>query len=312
MAAVLQAELERLRADLRLYPPGTTSPSRILEHASRTVREVAARCLPMGIAIVMHLYPVCALQCAPLPALSIAAFKRRLLMNAIRARGLLVANAGSERANGTRNALAVTLHDDGVRVSGTCEYVSLASLADVVLFSAPLGDRTVVCAADMRAATVRIGEPRFTGRMRLSDTRPLTFVDHCVPSGRFVLAADSTATSCMIDYQRCWFHLLLADAYLARIELLRRQGPLASGREHLAQLLETACLREYASRLLDECRPRASVEGLTRVTSLLKLRVSSMAQAMARLLVGEDAAELGYMRQQPTADERILAGLAAS
>jgi len=80
-----------------------------------------------------------------------------------------------------------------------------------------------------------------------------------------------------------------------------------------------ACLREYALRLLDDCRPRGSVDRLSRVTATMKLRVSALAQAGSRTLMDlaakrgadaaslrSDASELGYMKLQPTSDDRIL------
>ena len=324
MAAVLQSddelrtrftrEFQRIRAGLPLYPDATARPAAIFADVAQAVRSVAGPCLPLGIAIAMHLYPLCALQCAPLPALSIAGFKRRILVKAIRERSMIVANAGSERANGTHDPVALTLTADGLRASGTFEYVSLASVADLVLFSARCGPRIAVCAADIRGDSARIGAAKFGGRMQLSDTRSLTFENHRIPRGRYLLAADAPATQCIFDYQRCWFHLLLSEAYLARIELLQRGWRLPDPVEHLMAANEISCLRDYAARLLDECRPQGCVERLTRVTSLLKLRVSSMAQDTARLLretAPDDAAELGYMKMQPTSDDRILRSLGA-
>lgn len=320
----LRLELDRIRTQLALHPPLGASPAGTLEATSITVREIAADCLPLGIALVMHLYPLCALQCAPLPAMSIAGFKRRILMKLISERSLIVANGGSERANGAHAPLAVALDGDALRVNGTFEYVSLASVADVVLFSAPLDDRTVFCAAELRGDSVLLGEPKFEGAMQFSDTRSVTFLDHRVANGKYLLVADATGTQCIFDYQRCWFHLLLAEAYRARIELLRTRWQVAPGVEHVMALNEVSCLREYATRLLGECRPHARVDALTRVTATLKLRVSLMAQATARLLreraaqggaeaaqLLADASELGYMRMQPTTDERILRSLAS-
>lgn len=325
----LRRELDRLRTQVALYPPPGSNPASTLESAADTVRVVAAHCLPLGLALVMHLYPLCALQCAPLPAMSLAGFKRRILMKFVAERALIVANGGSERANGAHQPLTVELDGGALRVNGTFEYVSLASVADMVLFSAPLGSRTVFCAADLRGDSVLLGEPKFEGGMRFSDTRALTFRDHRVAPGKYLLVADASGAQCIYDYQRCWFHLLLAEAYLARIELLHGRWRLASGIEQASaeQLIarnEVSCLRGYATRLLDDCRPHARVDGLTRVTSMLKLRVSSMAQVTGRLLreraarggaeaaeLLADASELGYMRLQPTTDERILRSLAA-
>ncbi len=314
----LRRELDRIRAELAFYPPSGAGPAATLEATTHTVREIAADCLPLGIALVMHLYPLCALQCAPLPRMSIAGFKRRILMRMITERGLIVANGGSERANGAHQPLSVTLDGGALCVNGTFEYVSLASVADVVLFSAPLGERTVFCAAELHGDSVRLSEPKFEGSMRFSDTRSMTFVDHRVAAGQYLLVADANGAKCIYDYQRAWFHLLLAEAYLARIEILCRKWQLEPGVEQVMALNEVACLRSYALRLLDDCRPHGSVDALTRVTSTLKLRVSSMAQSTGRLLreradgAAADASELGYMRLQPTTDERILKSLSAS
>jgi hypothetical protein len=322
---VLRRELDRIRNHLVFYPPNGAGPAATLGSTTQTVREIAADCLPLGIALVMHLYPLCALQCAPLARLSIAGFKRRILMKRITERGLIVANGGSERANGAHQPLDVTLDGDALRVNGAFEYVSLGSVADVVLFSAPLGERTVFCSADLRGESIRLSEPKFEGNMRFSDTRSLTFVDHRVAAGNYLLVADGAGAKCIYDYQRAWFHLLLAEAYLARIELLRGRWRLAPGVEQVMALNEVSCLRDYATRLLDDCRPQGSVDTLTRVTASLKLRVSLMAQATGRSLrelatrggadaaeLEADASELGYMRMQPTTDERILRSLAAS
>ena len=322
----LRRELDRIRNHLAFYPPAGAGPAATLAATTHTVREIAADCLPLGIALVMHLYPLCALQCAPLPRMSIAGFKRRILMKMITERGLIVANGGSERANGAHQPLDVALDGDALRVNGAFEYVSLASVADVVLFSAPLGERTVFCAAALRGESVRLSEPKFEGRMRFSDTRSLAFQDHRVAAGNFLLVADGAGAKCIYDYQRAWFHLLLAEAYLARIELLRDRWQLEPGVDQVMALNEVSCLRDYASRLLDDCRPQGSVDALTRVTASLKLRVSLMAQAAGRSLrelatrhsanaraseLIADASELGYMRMQPTTDDRILRSLAS-
>jgi hypothetical protein len=313
----------RMRTDLALYPPEAQAASVTLDSAAKTVRLMSADCLPLGLALVMHLYPLCAMQCAPLPRLSIAGLKRRLLMNSIRERSLIVANGGSERASGAHEPLHVACVGEQLRVTGTLAYVSLASVADLLFCSARMPDsgRTVFCAAGLRGETVRIGASRFTGSMRLSDTRCVSFHDHPVARGHYLLVENAAGTRCVFDYQRCWFHLLLADAYLARLGLVRRKWGLPQSPEHQMALNEVSCLREYARRLLDECRPHEPVETLLRVTSTLKLRVSQLAQSTSRQMrdrptrrshdgdLEEDAAELLYIRLQPTADDRILAGL---
>jgi hypothetical protein len=309
----------RLRARLQMYP-AAGRPSATFASAAGTTTTLAASCLPLGVAVAMHLYPLCVLQSMPLPRLSLARVQRALLLRTIRRRALVLANAGGERVRGSEPTVVARKDGDAVRVDGTFEYMSLATVADVVLFKAPLvGGGTVLCAADLAGDSVHIGGWRFSGSMRLSDTSPVTFTGHRVPSGRHVVVADDEVVRCTSDYQRCWFQLLLADAYLARLERLHRSWGLTRSADQLMSLNELAQLRQYALRLLDDRSAGSGVEPLKKATSAMKLRVSRMAQAAMGAL-GElaertpadaarlraDAAELGYIRRQPTADEIIL------
>ena len=100
---------------------------------------------------------------APLPALrpavhsaaalSFARFQRAMLLRTIRYRSLILANAGSERTRGADHTVVARQDADGIRIDGTFEYMSLATVADVVFFKARLANSngTVLCAADLRA-----------------------------------------------------------------------------------------------------------------------------------------------------------------
>ena len=311
----------RLRTRLEMYPVSGRPASAVFASAARTATSLAATCLPLGVAVVMHLYPLCVLQCMPLPLLSFARFQRAMLLRTIRRRSLILANAGGERTRGAHHSVIARQDGEGIRVDGTFEYMSLATVADVVLFKARLadGDGVVLCAADLRADSVRIGDWRFSGSMRLSDTASVTFTGHRVPRGRYVLVADDEVLRCTSDYQRSWFHLFLADMYLARLERLHRVWGLPRSAEQVMSLNELEQLRDYALRLLDEFASGSGIEPLQKTTSAMKLRVSLLAQAtMASLRAREDrapadacqlrsdASELGYIRSQPTADEMIL------
>jgi hypothetical protein len=311
----------RLRSRLEMYPVPGRRPSLVFESAATTARALAASCLPLGIAVAMHLYPLCVLQCIPLPLLSVARFQRAMLLRAIRNRSLILANAGGERTRGAPPSLVARPDAEGIRVDGTFDYMSLASVADVVLFKARLADdsATILCAADLRADSVHIGDWRFSGSMRLSDTSAVTFAGHRVPHGRYVLVGDEEALRCTSDYQRCWFHLFLTETYLARLERLHRIWGLPRSAEQLIGLNELSQLREYALRLLDDFSTGSDVRPLKKATSAMKLRVSLMAQAAMAALRGRedrtpadalrlraDARELSYIKSQPTADEIIL------
>lgn len=298
----------QLRPQLSLYPVGS-QPSEVFEQAAQTVRSLGATCLPLAIAVAMHLYPFCVLQCVPIPLLSVASLKRALLLRTIRNRQLILANTGSERSNGTTTPLIATRSADGVRIDGRCEYLSLSSVADIVLFKAQLenSNHAVLCAADLRASTVRIGQWKFSGEMELSDTSAVTFVGHRVPNGHYLIVPDDAGLGCISDYQRSWFHLFIAEIYLARVGHLRHSYDLP---ERDAGRREIANLRQQSLQLLDDFRAGADVAPLTRMTAALKLRASMLAQATAAALrsrgLAAQAGGLGYIKSQPTADHRIL------
>jgi hypothetical protein len=303
-----------LRQDLELHPRGHT-PAEVFDATARAVRGIAAECLPLGMALTMHLYPLCALRCLPLPAWSLANIRRHRLLHAIDRHGLILANAGSERVHGRQAPIKLTQEAGGVRIDGAFDYVSLAHVADLVLFSAPSAEgQQVFCIADLRAKSVRVGSPRFAGNMKLSDTCSITFERHLVPS-RWLAIPGEAALDCATRYQRCWFHLLAGEAHLARLEGLRQRWQLARTPQDLACLNELRLLREYALRLLDGARKPAEMDSLARVSAAFKLRTSWQCQAVGeslRHLDADSAAELRFLARQPTADERILRNIASS
>jgi alkylation response protein AidB-like acyl-CoA dehydrogenase len=304
----------RLRGIVDLHP-GSRRPAETCDAAAATARTLAAASLPRARAVVMHLYPLAALGHVPLPWWSAAGRRRARLLREVHGEKLILANAGSERAAGAHEPVNVARVPGGVRVDGTYDYVSLAHVADVVLFSAPLaGSRNAAfCAADLRAPGVAVGAGKFGGGMRLADTCSLTFADHFVPAARFIEIPTEAALGCMTQYQRGWFHLLIGEVYLSRIEQLHREFALARTPAHLATLEELSHLRAYSWQLLDAARSPDTIGRLARVTALFKLRVSGLAQATADAVRPHDesaANELGFLRRQPTSDERILASLA--
>ena len=300
----------QLRSQLQLYPAGSR-PSEVFEQAATTVRSLGATCLPLAIAVAMHLYPFCVLQCVPIPLLSVARLKRAMLLRTIRNRSLILANTGSERSNGTTTPLIATRAADGVRINGRCEYLSLSSVADIVLFKAQLADsnHAVLCAADLRASTVRIGQWKFSGAMELSDTSSVTFVDHRVPNGHYLIVPDDAGLGCISDYQRSWFHLFIAEIYLARVEHLRARAA-CRGAEHSAPQRSGSPAGSSRCSCSMTFAMGADVGPLTRTTAALKLRVSMMSQTTAAALrsrgLAAEAGGLGYIKSQPTADEKIL------
>ena len=305
-----------LCTDPGLHPVEATASS-VFESAADSARAVAAECLPLGIAVVMHLYPLCATRCVPLPWWSPAYLRRALLLRAIDQHSLILANAGSERAAGAHSPVTLRRTAGGVLLNGGFDYMSLAHVADIVLFSAPLegSPNTMFCAADLHGDSVRIGPSKFGGSMKLSDTCSVSFDNHCVPTHRCIEIPDDGALNCMAQYQRSWFHLLLGEVYLARMEALRQQWELPRPPELIASLNELAFLRKYSLCLINEASSPNAVESLARVTAAMKLRISWLAQATAVAIRGRDetaADELGFISRQPTSDDRILRSIGAA
>lgn len=135
--ATYRHRFTRLRDELQLHPARPTAAD-TFEAAARTARDVAASNLPLGLALVMHLYPLCALRCVSLPWFGAAHRRRGRLLQDIDARRLILANAGSERAAGAHAPVRVTRAREGILVEGTYEYISLAHVADLVLLGAGL------------------------------------------------------------------------------------------------------------------------------------------------------------------------------
>jgi hypothetical protein len=303
-----------LRQDIDLHPNGRM-PSEVFEAAAASTRAAAAECLPLGMALTMHLYPLCALRCVPLPWWTPANYRRHRLLQAIDRHGLILANAGSERVQGRQVPVSIARVPGGVQVDGAFDYVSLASVADLVLFSAPTSDgRNLFCIADLRAGSARVGAPRFSGSMKVADTCPLTFERHLVPTGRFASIPADVALDCMTQYQRSWFQLLAGEAHLARMETLRKRWQMPRTPEDLMRANELALLRDYARRLLNDPAKPTAMRALANVTAAFKLRISWQCQSLADELRDDDpesAAELRFLQRQPTADDRILRSIAS-
>lgn len=319
-----RAAFRSLRPYLTLHPRIAPHPSDVFESAASTVRRVATHCLPFATALVMHLYPLCALQCVPIPLFSPARMRRAMLLRKIRKHSLILANAGSERSRGTQPMLTATLAADGLRVSGTCDYMSLSSVADVVLLKASIdgSNDTALCAASLRGDSVHVGPWTFQGTLRLSDTSCVIFDRHRVPHGRYLILRDAAGLQCIADYQRCWFHLFLAEAHIARLEQLHDVWSLPRTTPFVVNRNEMDRLREYSLHLLNAFESGDDVSALMRTTSALKLRASLMAQDMVTTLrareeiagderLAADIAELSCIRFQPTADARIVQSLCA-
>ena len=314
-----EVEFRRLRPHLRMYPPSPESkPAAVFEVLAHDAREVASECLPLAIALSMHWYPLCVLQCSALPLLSKARLQRVLLLAHIRRRALIVANTGGERSCTPTASVRALRFAKGFVLRGTHEYMSLANVADAVFLKAAIEgeEKDVLCLVNIRGAGVKIGPPRFSGSMRLSNTASIEFDDCPLSRGSYVVLPRSSEVECLTAYQRSWFHLFIAEIYTARILHLCLATGLPMPTEERIARNEIAHLRRYCLSLLDCCDTRASVDLLLRATSTLKLRVSRFAKSASAMLeptIGEqnarlrsDVMELQFISRQPTTDLKLI------
>jgi hypothetical protein len=302
-----------------MYPPRMLRrPAAVFEVLAHDARAIASVCLPLAIALSMHWYPLCVLQCAELPVLSAVRLQRVLLLAHIKRRALIVANTGGDRSQAPTISVRARRSANGFILHGTQEYMSLASVADAVFLKATIEgeDNDVLCLVNTRGVGVKIGAPRFSGSMRLSDTASIEFDGHPLARGGYVVLPRSSVVECLAMYQRSWFHLFIAEIYTARtLHLCAATGLAVTEEERMARN-EIAHLRAYCLSLLDCCEGRLGADRLLLATSTLKLRVSRFAQSASAMLkqkVGEqnarlssDVAELGYISRQPTADRKII------
>ena len=311
----------RLRSRLDMYPVSGRRASVVFESAAKTARTLAASCLPLGIAVAMHLYPLCVLQCIPLPLLSVARFQRAMLLRTIRNRSLILANAGGER---TRGATIIPGRTSGRRGHSNRWnvriHVARHRCGRRVLQGA-IG-RQQQHGAVCGGPAGRLGAYRRLEILRKDAAVGHVFGDICqprVPHGRYVLVADDEVLHCTSDYQRCWFHLFLAELYLARLERLHQVWGLRRSAEQIMSLNELSQLRAYALRLLDDFSSGSDIEPVEEDDQrdeaarfadgavddgLLRGR-EDLTPADAQR-VRADASELCYIKSQPTADEIIL------
>ncbi|MCD9008197.1 hypothetical protein LDO31_18540 [Luteimonas sp. XNQY3] len=305
---VFRRHFNEIKRQIDLHPSKGSSPSQLLSEASEIVRSISAPCLPLGIAICMHLYPYCALQWFPLPRLSVARLRRDALIREICRGELILANAGAARSAQVEHPVKGRRETAGMRIDGTFEYMSLASVADRILFRAIIRGTgtTALCFTDARSSSVRVASWKFSGSMRLSDTAAITFDNHLVPNGRYVLDDDPSRLDFASGYQRAWFHLLIAECHLARLQRLREEGLLQLGAEQIASLRELNHLGRHAGDLLN----KRDLARLLPVSASIKLRTSLLSALAADALrdSSDETArphELQYIRLQPTSDPEI-------
>jgi alkylation response protein AidB-like acyl-CoA dehydrogenase len=171
-----------------------------------------------GVGAAMHLYMLAAFATMPIQEARIAE-RRRAFVAMILASRLLLANTGSDAqtrsANAGRSATVAVRVDGGSVVNGTKSFLSLADVADVVIFTAMLDDgSTGFFVAPMNDPAIRIGARHFDAAFPLH-TNSVEFHDLFVPDPMSFAESPSQAPAGGFHlFQRALFQSLISAVYL--------------------------------------------------------------------------------------------------
>ena len=119
------------------------------------------------------------------------------------------------KADPFRNVVAKPQPDGSFVCTGRKGFQSIASEADILLFSGWVGEHMGMFYCNLKnQPALELGPPLFgAGAMALSDTRPVQFKDLVVKS-RNVLSVHNDLTNHVSYYATAWFEALVTAAYL--------------------------------------------------------------------------------------------------
>ncbi|MBA3772578.1 MAG: acyl-CoA/acyl-ACP dehydrogenase [Ramlibacter sp.] len=194
--------------------------------------EIGALGVAEGVGACMHLYMLFALATIPLPDAHLDERRKRLLLQ-IAERRLLVANTGSDAVRRSDNSeqtstALVDLKDGTYSASGAKTFLSLATVADLVLFTAgPPDARLCFCLAPLRDSGVVIGSSEFDSSLNMN-THGLEFKDVIIPEEMVFAPSGNEGGALFHGYQRAVFQATISAVYLgAAFEALKEAGSFA-------------------------------------------------------------------------------------
>jgi alkylation response protein AidB-like acyl-CoA dehydrogenase len=215
----LHAFIERAKTtNLPFLPCANDDPKTIHDNCFTALYALGTHSIPLGVALAMHLYMLCAL--ATLPLTEEEPYTRRQhFLRHVAAQKLIIANSGSDSLhrsdNADKSATRAIRRPSGLIVTGHKTFVSLATVADLLMFTAELDQHGVVSlfTALKDNPLIHLGDSPFGEAMDPSGTRSVDFQDLRLPE-------DSIVTSGHVDhltahcFQRAWFQALIPAVYL--------------------------------------------------------------------------------------------------
>jgi alkylation response protein AidB-like acyl-CoA dehydrogenase len=171
-----------------------------------------------GVGATMHLYMLAAFAKFPIrdPAL---AQRRAAFIDMVGRGRLLIANTGSDARrpsdSACPNATVAVPVNGGYRVNGAKSFLSLAQVADLVVFTADILGRGVsFFVAPLNNHAIQIGSPQFDPAFPLH-THSVLFEDLVVPEAMTLACEEKGSTTVSaFTFQRAVFQSLISAVYL--------------------------------------------------------------------------------------------------
>ncbi|MFN8610793.1 MAG: hypothetical protein U0931_24845 [Vulcanimicrobiota bacterium] len=175
--------------------------------------------IPLAIGLTMHQYNLAALATLPVPNAPDFERRRQVLVDTIRKyRSLLAISSFGEnikhKNDPFRNVIVTQQADGTYLCRGRKGFQSMASEADLLLFSGQIGDHQGMFYTSIKdRPELVLGPSLFSGAMAPSDTRPVDFNDLVLKS-RNVLSLHNDLTDHVSFYATAWFEALCSAVYL--------------------------------------------------------------------------------------------------
>jgi alkylation response protein AidB-like acyl-CoA dehydrogenase len=195
-------------------------PDAVLRQAFDTALTIGSYSISLGVAAAMHLYMLGAMATYPLPD-SQASLRRAALLAQVQTQRWLVANSGSDMevrsANAGRTAMSAELMTDGWRVHGHKTFVTMATVADLFVFTAtvkasgtPISLLTPLRGVD----NIRFEASPLPVFFSETGTCSVVIDDLMLPLSQAISGDADVSFGSAHKFQRMWFCALIPSVYL--------------------------------------------------------------------------------------------------
>jgi alkylation response protein AidB-like acyl-CoA dehydrogenase len=250
-----------------------------------------------GLAVENHLYVTSAIATVPVGAIPRLEQRRRLLLQTIASRRLLVANTNSYLHGASLGSIGVRAQREGkgFRINGKASYVSLASQADLLIFVAVIeNEGPAIFVADPMQGNpgLVIGNLLFPSAMVDSDTRQVSFQDLHLAEESLLAGGNPDLVEMLVSFEMIWHELLLPALYLGAA----------------ARAIDEA--RKFLRATTRDGRPLAELDGM--IVDMGRLAIEYESSRCVVLQGGEALAEIGLLpRDMPKLEKALMLASAA-